>query len=1109
MNRVHLRKLEWGFLIQFACILCLCSAVAWGQAINSAEVTGSVTDPSGAVVPGVTVTVRNLDKNTERTITTNEAGIYNTGPLVPGDRYEFVFTKEGFATMRRGPMVLRVGSLGLNVELSLGQTTQEVVVREAAPMLETTTAEKAATLPAETLTQLPRAGGNPDWQQFIILLPGTSAAGTRNDATPGMDGVSANGSMPFSTALFDGANTNSPMSNNVIMTPIFDTISEVKVTTSLFSAQYGSGGALFNQISKGGTNQFHGMGYDYVRNTVFNANAFQFGTTAARTPVNYHAIGGNLGGPILKDRVFFFYGMERIIDHGAPSVSYITVPTANMRAGNFTGMRAIYDPTTQTVDASNVVSRQPFPGNAIPATMLDGVAKNIQEFFPAPNLPGTVVSGVTSNNYQYALPSKRPSIKYFGRFDADIIKNHRITGSATWNDRWGKGVGPVAPVGVIDIDIMNSNAQLSDYWTVSPRTLNEFRWGFMAEYDKLKPQTLNKGFPEKLGLKFSKADVFPTINITDIYTLSQGLHANYQENQHDISDVVTLIRGRHTIHLGGNLIYMIADSTAWGNINGATLNFTGVYTAGSNVGTLASTTGVGYADFLIGYAKSWSASVSPQYAGRLRSPAAFIQDDFKVTPKLTLNLGLRWMGTTGWWDRDGNARSFDPTVINPATGKPGAMWYGVTKANGRTALQESKYNNWLPRLGFAYLFNSKTTIRGGFGVYTYPWNVDTYASNGLGNAFTSSGNLTDSTNNVYPVVILSSDGNTNYQGSKGASINSLFKRAPLTPEAYNGQSVGFQQYDSPVPRLYSWNLTVQRELAWSLVGELSYVGNYQNNLPFPTDLNQPPEDKLGPNSAQFRPYPFQTISGPTTQGNANYNALQASVTQRMRHGLTFNFNYTWSHMLSNQDSSGRGTMMGVQVFQRAHEPDKNYGNSNFDVRHAFKGYAVYELPFGRGRAYLNQNAIADKVVGGWRLSGTLVWQTGSPFTPVMATNNSYSLSTNASWYPNVVGNPKLDNPTINSWFNVNAFAAPTPGTFGNMGRNIVFGPGMFNMGLSLAKSFTLREGLMFDLSANATNALNHPSFGQPDRQIGPGHIGKITSVRGGPRQIELVGKLRF
>jgi hypothetical protein len=437
------------------------------------------------------------------------------------------------------------------------------------------------------------------------------------------------------------------------------------------------------------------------------------------------------------------------------------------------------------------------------------------------------------------------------------------------------------------------------------------------------------------------------------------------------------------------------------------------------------------------------------------------------------------------------------------------MWYGITAANGRTALQKSQYNNWLPRIGVAYLVGSRTTVRGGFGLYTFPWNVDTYGSNGLGNAFTSSGNLADNTNNVYPVVILSSDGNTNYQGPGGASINSKFLRAATTPDAYNGQAVGFQQYDSPVPRLYSWNFTVQRQVTETLIVEVGYVGSHQENLPFLTDLNQVPQDKLGPNDAQYRPYPFQTISGSAIQGRSNYHSLQASVSQRMRGGLSFNFNYTWSHMLSNQDSSGRGTMMGTQTYQSAYYPEVNYGASNFDVRQAFKGNVIYDLPLGRGRKYANQNAVADKLIGGWTLSGTLVEQTGSPFTPVMATNNSYSQSSNASWYPNIVGNPVFDNPTINGWFNVNAFAAPSPGTFGNMGRNIVYGPGQFNLGTTLRKSFAIREGLRFDLSGNATNVLNHPSFAQPDRLIGPGHVARITGVRVGSRQVEIVLKLIF
>jgi hypothetical protein len=1090
-----------------ACLAGLFSGVAWSQGTNSADVTGTVTDSSGAAIPGVTVSAKNLDKNTERTVMTNNAGVYSTGPLVSGDSYEIVFKKEGFATLQRGPMTLRTGVVGMNVELNVAQSTQQVVVESVAPILQTASAEKSTTLGSETLTQIPRTG-IPDWQQFIILMPGASGAGGTN--APGMAQVSVNGAMPYSTALFDGARANSPMSNNVITTPIFDAIGEVKVITSLFSAEHGNGGAVFNQISKGGTNQFHGMAYDYFRNTVLNANGYQFGTSAVKTPVIFHNLGGNIGGPVIKNKVFFFYGMERVINHGSGNVSYISVPTAAQRDGNFAGMNPIYDPATQTVDANNVVTRQPFANNVVPTARLDPVARKIQEFYPRPNVAGTVANGIAQNNYQFVLPSNTPRIKYFGRFDADIIRNHRITGSATWNDNWTEGVGPVAPVNVNDSDIMNANAQLSDYWTISPTTINEFRIGFMAEYDKIKPRTMDQGYPEKLGLLFSKADIFPAINITNTYGLAAGnpSHANYQQNQYDISEAMTLIRGRHSLRLGVNVLKMIADSTAWGNINGATLGFTGVYTAATNTGALASTTGTPYADFMIGYAQSWSAAVSPQYAGRLWNTAAFIQDDFKVSRKLTLNLGLRWMGTKGFSDRDGNVRSFDPTIVNPATGRPGATWYGITAANGRTSLQKSQWNNWMPRIGFAYLPDAKTTVRGGFGLYTFPWNVDTYGG-GLGNAFTSSGNLTDSTNNVFPVVILSSDGNTNYQGSRGTSINSRFQRAPTAPESYNGQSVGFQQYDSPVPLLYSWNFTVQRQLAASLMAEVSYVGSQQKNLPFTTDLNQVPADRLGPNSAQFRPYPFQSITGNIPKGRSNYNSLQMSVTQRFQTGLTFNFNYTWAHMLSNQESSAQGQQAGTIVYQNAYNPDANYGNSNFDVRHAFKGYTVYELPFGRGRTYFKQNRFADAVIGGWRVSGSVVAQSGSPFTPVMAVNNSFALSTNNSWYPNVVGNPVLENPTINRWFNVGAFAAPTPGTFGNMGRNILNGPGMFTVNMSLAKTFTIREGFFFDLTGYATNALNHPVFNLPDRLIGPGRVGNITSTRVPSRQIELVLKLRF
>src|SRR5207248_7602142 len=277
-------------------LACLSSSMAWSQATNSADVTGSVTDPSGAAIPDVNVTVRDVDKNVEHTIVTNASGVYDSGPVVPTDRYLLIFRKEGFATLQRGPMTLSTGVTGLNVQLTLAQSAQQVVIQDAAaPLLETTTAEISQTISQETLRDLPQTGGIPDWQSFLTFLPGTRGNGTNNNS-PGMGGVSVNGSMPFSHALLDGASTSSPMSNNVINTPIFDSVAEVKMSDSLFSAQYGTGGILYNQISKGGTNEFHGMAYDYFKNTALNATPFGFNGVAGRnSPIHFIDFGGNIG----------------------------------------------------------------------------------------------------------------------------------------------------------------------------------------------------------------------------------------------------------------------------------------------------------------------------------------------------------------------------------------------------------------------------------------------------------------------------------------------------------------------------------------------------------------------------------------------------------------------------------------------------------------------------------------------------------------------------------------------------------------------------------------------------------------------------------------------
>jgi hypothetical protein len=1081
-------------------ILLLYASTAIGQATNSADLTGTITDSSGAVVPGVTITVKDLDKGVEHTYITNGAGLYDTGPLFPDDHYVVTFAKEGFATLQRGPMVLRVGRIGLDTKLDVGQTAQKIEVSDAAPLLETATSELSTTLPLETLQALPQ-GGSPDWQQFIVLQPGVQG-NSSNAPNPGMGGASANGSLPYSSSLLDGAMENSPQADNVIIIPVFDAIAEVKISDSLFSAQFPTGGILYNQITKGGTNKIHGMAYDYLRNTAFNAASYAFGTGRI-SPIHFNDFGFNLGGPVLKNRLFLFFDWDHAINHGLGAPAFISVPTPAMLAGDFTGMATVYDPATQTVNpATGVVTRRSYAdeyglGNKIPANLISPVANAVQSYFPAANLPGTV------NNYQYQLPSSSTVQKYFGRVDMDITHSNRITGSVAESLNHTLSNSPVCPINCYSNATSNVSTQLSDFWTISSNTLNEARVGFYAEYDDQRYSTLNQGYPAKLGLKFAKVDVFPTINITGIYSFGPGVYFIDKENLFDISDTVTLIRGRHSIHVGGQFVPERVDANPYSGLSSASLSFSGGYTGSSN-----GVTGTPYADFLLGYAKSWSAANYPEYGGRLKNGAAFFQDDWKFTPKLTLNLGLRYELRTGWSEVHNNMRLFDPTITNPATNTLGAMWYASTHVNGRTAAETSRYNNWYPRVGFAYQASPKLTIRGGFGIYAYQWNAN-WDNPGVGQAAGSSGSQSDSTNNIAPVVTLDNDGNTNFQGSKGSAINALYKNAPNQPDSYNGQGVGFQTYQSPIPVLREWNADFQRELSTNMVAEIAYVGSHGANLPFTIDINQVPESLLSPTDSGSRPYPqYQSITGFSPVGYSNYNALEVSVSRRMSHGLEFNGNYTWSHMLSNQDSSGWNSLQGPQTYQRAYDPKANYGASNFDVRNAVKGQVIYQLPFGSGQMFINKNTLLNEIIGGLSLSTTVVAQGGHPFTPTMLVNNSYSLSSGV-WYPNQVGNPQRSDKGINGWFNTNAFQSPTPGTYGNLRRNNVYGPGFSQVNAALHKSFALYEHVKFDLSANATNVLNHASFGQPDASIGVGHTATIRSVTVGGRTMELVGKIIF
>jgi hypothetical protein len=476
----------------------------------------------------------------------------------------------------------------------------------------------------------------------------------------------------------------------------------------------------------------------------------------------------------------------------------------------------------------------------------------------------------------------------------------------------------------------------------------------------------------------------------------------------------------------------------------------------------------------------------------LKSPQIFVQDDFKLRPNLTLNLGLRYQINHGWNEVHGNEASFDPTVNNPATNTPGAYWYGATHANGRTSIQANVFNDWMPRLGFSWSPNSKTTVRGGFGLFSYSWSLDTYASEGgvMGGAFPSTGNDTDQTNGITPVTQL--DGTGLIYGTT-TKLPYTVRSGNFNPANYNGESANYQQFHTPIPKIYQWNFAMQRELMPNLVVELAYVASHGYALSYPTDLDAVPQSHFSSNDSQYRPYPvYQGITGSSNDAVSNYNSMQASVTKRMSSGVSLSFNYVWSHMLDTQDSSGWGGRAGPQNWQVANDPSANYSNSNFDIRNAFKGYAIYEFPFGRGRRFLNNNLLADEVIGGWQLSTTLYMSTGSPYS-VYGTQANYQLAGTMfpNWVPGVNPKPAHRSATceagsgsqtgcLNEWFNPAAFSQPAAGTFGDVKRNVLYGPGTDTVNLSMFKEFPLPwEGIKLKLSLAATNAFNHPAFGNP------------------------------
>jgi hypothetical protein len=1065
-----------GFRAEASLFLLLCmTSVGLCQGSSAGDIRGTVTDASGAVIPGATVTLLEIQTGVAKKLITNKSGIYDAVSVLPG-HYTLTFEKGGFATFVHSGIILEAGATTVNASLSTGSVAQEVHVNAEGTLLQTDTGEQTTTLESKTMAELPNVGST--WANFTQTLPGVVGTGTQ---------ISVNGNMPYAdNFLSDGGTIVYGNSANVD-TGIFETIAEVKIDTSNFDAQYGSGGAVLNQITKSGTNRFHGAVYDYVQNDFFNAKTY---FSLAVPMERYNNWGGAIGGPIFRGKAFFYFNYDGLHNNSV-SYPYATFPTLAMRSGDLSdpSFPTIYDPATLVGGV-----RQPFTGNKIPSNRLDPVAVKIQSYFPLPNLPGNV------NNWHGPQASITPLTRYFGRFDYNFTGTNRLTGTVFHHNNPTNAANPECPLNCQAGVGYGYQAQITDVWTISAAAVNEFRIAMLRDPTYEVPPSLNKGYPDTIGLQYAKADIFPKATMSGSggfagSSIGPGVAAAQVQNTLEPSDVFTLVTGKHILKFGGEFLVEQDDVTQWGNVQAGNFAFTGYYTQQSPT---SSKTGMGYADFLLGQVQSWSATNSPLVGMRNKGVQAFAQDDWKPLPTLTLNVGLRFQHQGPWTEEHNRIGTFDPNLMNPITHTPGAIWFGGNP--GRTSLQQA-VNHVYPRLGFSWSPRTDLAVRGGAGLYTYMWSSDEYAATAEGFGINSTGSLSD-TARLNPLFLLSAPNPLlNYVASS------------TDPGAYNGHAVSYYPLHTPTALIEEYSLSVERQLGHGAVAELAYVGSHGAHLSFPVDINQVPESLLGPGNALLKqPYPqYLAINGDNYNAISNYNSMQISFKKDLDHGLAYNVNFTWSKMLDEQDSAGWGGKGGAQPYQNAYNPSTNYAASNFDVPLSLKGSVVYELPFGKSQHWLNKNAAVDAILGGWRASGIINLRSGLPYTVVVGSAN-LSGAQGGSWYPNLVGNPHGIHPTIVEWFNVAAYAVPSAYTFGNSGRNTLRGPGLAATNLSLGKNFPFTEfssPMNLQVRVDAFNAFNHTNLANPNANIGTGGAGTITGTTMSGRVLQLGARFSF
>ncbi|SFS13890.1 Carboxypeptidase regulatory-like domain-containing protein [Granulicella pectinivorans] len=1096
-----------GLRVFFALFILILAFPAARAQSTQGTINGVITDQAGAVIAHASVDVTNEATGVTVHTTTNEAGKYNVPALNIGT-YTVSVDEKGFGRYTRAGLTLSTDQvLGVDAQLKSGTVDQNVTITSSAPELETRTSSIGQTIEAKSVSELPL--GNRTSMNIVAL---TGGAVFIDSANYSLSGGRTKSSM---TWLDGGSGQNIRIGiGTAEVSPPVDTVQEIGVISNNYGAEFGgSAGGIVIQNTKSGTNGFHGSLYEFLRNDAFDAPGYFAGISNGakiKPELRYNIYGGTIGGPIRRDRTFFFFGYEGARQRTGSTVT-LTVPTLLQRAGDFSQtftaagkLIPIYDPsTTRTVNG--VTTRTQFAGNKI--TTIDPVAAALLQFYPLPNRTPDNLAG--ANNFRANDVGGNNTQFYLARLDHVLTPKDRValryihtSGVTTNNSVYPNRAADPTTNSTSTDDI--GYAQFTH--TFSPTVVNDLR--FLYDVRVYHQYADGVGaFPSSLGLNGVSTNAFPYFAPAGF----SALGSNSQERQqypvtvYQLVDNLSQSLGRHTIKYGAEVRRSMDHEVSLSTASGA---FTFATQATALPGN--TTTGNGLASLLVGFPTAFSAASTEPVTRVSWYLAGFLQDDWNITSRLTLNLGLRWETDTPIKDENNRMNSFDAAAINPVSGTPGVVKFlGV---NGyRTTPYNGDYNNFAPRFGFSYQpFGLGTTVvRGGAGIfYAHPF--DSGQPNAATSGFSLSESLSTPDNGITAPFLL-----------RNGVPNVSNAGAPLT-DAFGAVTVGSAattavSYFDPKKRTgytTQFNLDIEQRLPGQFVLELSGIGSVAHKLAGSTQqINQiNPSILSAAHSAQKdRPFPqFGNVSVVVpTNSDSNYFASMTRISRRFHNGFNLNATYTFAKFLDNSFAGGSSFGSDGGTYANYYDRASDYGPSSNDIRHQLVFSSVYELPFGPHRAFLNHGILAY-AVGGWTIGNVTRAYSGAPFTVTTNTNNTNAFSS-GNQRANIVGDPYIpaaQRGPSQLWLNAASFAQPAIYTFGTQRRNSLRGPGFATADFSLIRAVSFGEGRYLQLRGEVFNALNHTNLTTPSAAYGSSTFGTITSSYAA-RQLQIGARIVF